>query len=320
MYKVRCRDRELVTYPGAIYAYGGPIFLLVIQILAFGLFLVYLESNRSFGPLTAFLRRLRRRRVHRPASPSSGEDGLRPAAARAGDKDKEAAAVVGGSRDLLRLSHVSKTFGGVTAVDDVSLALGEGEILALLGPNGAGKTTVANMVVGGLTPDGGQVLVGGVDVHRRTREAQRALGVCPQFDALDLLTAREHLEFYGRVRGVPDVAGNVARVMARLGLTPHAAKLPAQLSGGNKRKLSLGIALMGNPGVLVLDEPSSAMDAAAKRAMWKMLAAVAPGRSVLLTVSSSPSPPSSTFLPFLSFLFRFPQGDGGSPLSKGEVW
>ena len=286
VYKVRCRDRELVTYPGSIFAYGGPIFLLLIQVLGFGLLLVWLESNRSFDALSAFARRRRARGLLRASSPSSGEEGSEPATAKEAPRVETAAVAASAEKhDLLRIDHVSKAFGRNTAVDDVSLALREGEILALLGPNGAGKTTVANMVVGELAPDAGAILVRGVDVHRHTRTAQRALGVCPQFDALDLLTARQHLELYGRVRGVPDVAGNAALVMRRLGLAPHADKLASRLSGGNKRKLSLGIALMGNPDVLILDEPSSAMDAAAKRAMWKMLAAVAPGRSVLLTVS-----------------------------------
>lgn len=93
----------------------------------------------------------------------------------------------------------------------------------------------------------------------------------------------EHLEFYARVRGVPDVQHNVTEVIKAVGLTAFSARMAAKLSGGNKRKLSLGIALIGNPTVLLLDEPSSGMDAASKRVMWKTLAAVVPGRSLLLT-------------------------------------
>jgi ATP-binding cassette, subfamily A (ABC1), member 3 len=110
--------------------------------------------------------------------------------------------------------------------------------------------------------------------------------VCPQFDALDLLTVRQQLSFYARCKGVTDVKADVAYVMSRVGITAHADKLARKLSGGNKRKLSLGIALVGNPPVLLLDEPSSAMDAASKRVLWKTLEAVAPGRSVLLTTHS----------------------------------
>jgi ABC-type multidrug transport system ATPase subunit len=103
---------------------------------------------------------------------------------------------------------------------------------------------------------------------------------------MDQMTVTEHLEFYARVRGVQDVDHNVREVIRAIGLTPFADRMAAKLSGGNKRKLSLGIALIGNPTVLLLDEPSSGMDAAAKRLLWATLAAVAPGRSLLLTTHS----------------------------------
>lgn len=121
----------------------------------------------------------------------------------------------------------------------------------------------------------------------RSRAAARAqLGVCPQFDAMDRMTVTEHLQFYARIRGVENPAHNVAAVMQAVGLTAYADRMAEKLSGGNKRKLSLGIALMGNPSVLLLDEPSSGMDAAAKRVMWRTLASVVPGRSLVLTTHS----------------------------------
>lgn len=100
------------------------------------------------------------------------------------------------------------------------------------------------------------------------------------------MTVVEHLQFYARIRGVPDVQHNVKAVIKAVGLEAFSFRMAAKLSGGNKRKLSLGIALIGNPTVLLLDEPSSGMDAAAKRVMWKTLAAVVPGRSLLLTTHS----------------------------------
>lgn len=109
--------------------------------------------------------------------------------------------------------------------------------------------------------------------------------VCPQYDALDLMNTQEHLAFYARVKGIKDVKGNVNHIMNELNLTPHASTLATKLSGGNKRKLNLAIALMGTPPVLVLDEPTSAMDAVAKRYFWKIIQKTTPGRSVLLTVS-----------------------------------
>lgn len=111
--------------------------------------------------------------------------------------------------------------------------------------------------------------------------------VCPQYDALDLMSTQDHLSFYARIKGIRDVRGNVNHVMKRLNLTPHAHTLASKLSGGNKRKLSLAIALMGKPPVLVLDEPTSAMDAVAKRAFWKIIQEITPNRSLLLTVCTT---------------------------------
>jgi ABC-type multidrug transport system ATPase subunit len=100
------------------------------------------------------------------------------------------------------------------------------------------------------------------------------------------MTVLEHLRFYGRIRGVRDVENNVNEVIRAVGLTPYGERMAAKLSGGNRRKLSLAIALMGNPSVLLLDEPSSGMDAASKRVMWRTLASVVPGRSLVLTTHS----------------------------------
>ena len=125
-----------------------------------------------------------------------------------------------------------------------------------------------------------------IPVSKQRAAARAHLGVCPQFDAMDQMTVLEHLRFYARIRGVPDVEHNVKEVIRAVGLTPYGDRMAAKLSGGNKRKLSLGIALMGNPTVLLLDEPSSGMDAASKRVMWRTLASVVPGRCLVLTTHS----------------------------------
>lgn len=103
---------------------------------------------------------------------------------------------------------------------------------------------------------------------------------------MDQMSVLEHLQFYARIRGVPDVEHNVREVLRAVGLESYATRMAAKLSGGNKRKLSLGIALMGNPTVLLLDEPSSGMDVCAKRVMWRTLASIKPGRSLVLTTHS----------------------------------
>lgn len=270
-YIVRCRGTTSIDNPASFYAYGGPICLLVIQIIGFFLLLLWLD-----GTIFSFSR----------PKPVQGDEEKSRAHSGLPDVDAETSRVMASQDDLLRMLHISKKFGSNTAVEDVSLGMREGEILALLGPNGAGKTTCINMIRGDMAPSSGSILLEGVDVQKNKRLAQTHLGVCPQFDALDLLTVREHLMFYARCKGVPDIAGDVAFVMGKVGITAHQHKLAARLSGGQKRKLSLAIALLGNPPVLLLDEPSSAMDAASKRVMWRTLEAVAPGRSVLLTTHS----------------------------------
>ncbi|KAK0717520.1 hypothetical protein B0T26DRAFT_775989 [Lasiosphaeria miniovina] len=288
MYQLACRDDGAAATPGSWWGYGFPITYLIVQAVLFGALLVWLDSDLSFSLL------LPRR------GPSRGGAGGAAAVAAAGrygplsDDDielapggKAGAFTKSSPRDLVRMVHVSKTFGGggVPAVDDLSLGLGRGEILALLGPNGAGKTTVVDMMRGELRPTRGDMFVRDMSVSRHPRAAQQATGVCPQFDALDLLTARQHLAFYARIKGVPaaELDANVNTALARVGLAEHADKQAAALSGGNRRKLSLAIALMGNPAVLVLDEPSSSMDAAAKRAMWSII------RSEMATASGEDS-------------------------------
>ncbi|KAI1775561.1 P-loop containing nucleoside triphosphate hydrolase protein [Hypoxylon cercidicola] len=273
MYIVLCRGQTRITDPGSIYAFGGPILLLILQIIGLFCLLLWLEGG-SFAW------------VSKPKPLPPAADAEKSLISTRPDVDAETARVTASETDLLRVLHVSKRFGSNAAVDDVSLGLQEGEILALLGPNGAGKTTMINMIRGDLTPSSGRIYLEGIDILKNKRLAQKHLGVCPQFDALDLLTVREHLTFYARCKGVEDVKGAVAYVMSRVGITVHANKLASKLSGGNKRKLSLAIALLGDPPVLLLDEPSSAMDAASKRVLWRTLAAVAPGRSVLLTTHS----------------------------------
>lgn len=117
-------------------------------------------------------------------------------------------------------------------------------------------------------------------------EARANLGVCPQFDSADVLTVTETLAFFARIRGVTDIGHNVTTVIAACGLTAFTTQLAQNLSGGTKRKLSLAIALVGNPRVLVLDEPSSALDANAKRTLWKCLQTMARSRAVVLTTHS----------------------------------
>lgn len=184
--------------------------------------------------------------------------------------------------------HQTKAFGSNVAVQDVTFGVQRGEVFALLGPNGAGKSTTISLIRGDIRPSNGkgEIFVEQIPISKRRAAARHSLGVCPQVDACDQMTVLEHLRFYARVRGVEDVEHNVQEGLRAVGLEPFCHRMAAALSGGNKRKLSLAIALMGNPAVLLLDEPSSGMDVCAKRVMWKTLASVVPGRSLVLTTHS----------------------------------
>ncbi|KAK2590442.1 hypothetical protein QQS21_011873 [Conoideocrella luteorostrata] len=266
--QVACKDGRSTTV-GSIYAFGSPILYLVIQIAVLLLIIIWIE-----GDLALFRRK---------KSPS-GRDSEKRIGNMTDDVENETLRVEQTEGDFLRCLHLSKSFGSNKAVHDVTLGLPESDILALIGPNGAGKSTLVNLIQSELSVDRGQVLLRGED--SRTRSAQKHLGVCPQHDALDFMSTREHLAFYARIKGIQDVKGNVNHLMASLNLTPHASTLASKLSGGNKRKLSLAIALMGTPPVLVLDEPTSAMDAVAKRSFWRVIEKIARDRSVLLTTHS----------------------------------
>ncbi|EKD18064.1 uncharacterized protein L3040_007757 [Drepanopeziza brunnea f. sp. 'multigermtubi'] len=273
IFSTTCSGRNLASYPGGILQYGGPILYLVLQAFALFACLMWHDS----GSVMAWYRRLRKSTVKpdREDLPTDEEP--------AEELDR-----VSGSEDGLRVQHLTKSFGPLTAVDNLSFGIKRSEVFALLGPNGAGKSTTISLIRGDIRPskNGGNIFVENVEINQNRAEARSHLGVCPQHDAIDQMTVVEHLRFYARVRGVPDVEHNVREVIRAVGLDAFTSRMAADLSGGNKRKLSLGIALIGNPTVLLLDEPSSGMDAASKRIMWKTLAAIVPGRSLLLTTHS----------------------------------
>ncbi|KAK2811523.1 hypothetical protein FQN50_002146 [Emmonsiellopsis sp. PD_5] len=268
---ILCDDKEIITYPGDIMLYGGPILYLSLQSLfLFGL-LLWWDSGQLLPKLRAQFK-------------SEDAEEILDTDADIGNELTR----VSGSNDGLRVSHLTKTFGKFVAVQDVTFGVARGEVFALLGPNGAGKSTTISLIRGDIQPSrkGGDIFVENVSVSKHRATARSHLGVCPQFDAMDQMTVLEHLRFYARIRGVSNVEHNVREVIRAVGLTFFGNRMADQLSGGNKRKLSLGIALMGNPTVLLLDEPSSGMDAASKRIMWRTLASVVPGRSLVLTTHS----------------------------------
>ncbi|GBG84246.1 hypothetical protein CBR_g38217 [Chara braunii] len=185
-----------------------------------------------------------------------------------------------GSNDVVVISDLSKVFrgdkaGGVkVAVSNLSLGIPPGECFGFLGVNGAGKTTTLSILTGDLRPTHGDAFICGHSVVNGLPGAQRLIGYCPQFDPLlDLMTGREHLLMYARLKGIPEqnVHQLVKEVITAVGLSECADRVAGSYSGGNKRKLSLAIALVGNPMAIFLDEPSSGMDPMARRAMWDII-------------------------------------------------
>ncbi|OIW24386.1 hypothetical protein CONLIGDRAFT_636587 [Coniochaeta ligniaria NRRL 30616] len=286
LFSTTCIDDHIAPNPGGILQYGGPILYLIIQCILLFLLLLWLDS----GDVGSSIQRLFRRNKSNitPQDPEGSDEEISNELVRVTSTATKDGTPSAAATDGLRVVHLTKTFGKNTAVDNVTFGVKHGEVFALLGPNGAGKSTTISMIRGDLKPDrhGGDVFVEDVSVTKHLAAARSNLGVCPQFDAVDQMTVQEHLRFYARVRGIPDVEHNVEAIIRAVGLQAFRTRQAFALSGGNKRKLSLGIALMGNPTVVLLDEPSSGLDAAAKRVMWRTLAAAVPGRSILLTTHS----------------------------------
>lgn len=273
VFSVLCEGNQIASYPGKITLYGGPILYLIGQ--SFFLFGVLLWWDS--GSVWARIRRKQYKTEDAEEADSLDDDIA-----------AEVKRVSAAPDDGLRVQHITKAYGSNVAVQDITFGVKRGEVFALLGPNGAGKSTTISLIRGDILPShsSGDIYVEDIPISKRRADARHHLGVCPQVDACDQMTVLEHLRFYARVRGVDDVEHNVREVIRAVGLGPFQHRMAFALSGGNKRKLSLAIALMGNPSVLLLDEPSSGMDVCAKRVMWKTLASVVPGRSLVLTTHS----------------------------------
>lgn len=164
---------------------------------------------------------------------------------------------------LLEVSHLRKSFGTHVAVDDLSFRVEAGEIFGLLGPNGAGKSTTMMMLAGLRHPDSGTVTIAGHTAAVGDEALQMMLGVVPQELAIyPELTARENLDFFGQIYGVrgADLEQRIERVLGQIGLTSHAGQFVDTFSGGMKRRLNFGVALLHNPKFVILDEPTVGVD------------------------------------------------------------
>jgi len=188
---------------------------------------------------------------------------------------------------MLRVRGLKKSYGGRAIVRGVDLALERGECFALLGPNGAGKTTTLRLLLGLTEPDAGDIDLAGCSVPQHAREARMKVGVVPQMDNLDPdFTVRENLVAYGRYFGMGKdaIEARVPELLDFAGLTGKSDALISELSGGMKRRLTLARALVHDPDILFLDEPTTGLDPQARRLIWQGLRRlINAGKTILLT-------------------------------------
>jgi lipooligosaccharide transport system ATP-binding protein len=188
---------------------------------------------------------------------------------------------------LVRVEHLSKRYGDATVVDDLSFEIGPGECLGVIGPNGAGKTTTIRMCLGLSAPDSGSIHALGLEMPRDALAIKAQLGVVSQMDTLDPdFSCAENLLVYGRYFGMKDaqIRARIPALLEFASLTSKADAKPGELSGGMKRRLSLARALVNDPKLLMLDEPTTGLDPQARHLMWERLQLLlGQGKSILLT-------------------------------------
>ena len=188
---------------------------------------------------------------------------------------------------LFECQHLVKRYADAAVVDDLSFQLQAGECLGVIGPNGAGKTTTLRMCLGLSEPDAGSIQAFGLSMPRDALAIKSRLGVVSQFDTLDPdFTCAENLRVFGTYFGMPRSAieARVPELLEFAALTHKADAKPGQLSGGMKRRLSLARALINDPDILLLDEPTTGLDPQARHLMWERLQQLLQqGKSILLT-------------------------------------
>jgi ABC-2 type transport system ATP-binding protein len=194
-----------------------------------------------------------------------------------------------GTIPAIEMTDLSKTFGTFTAVDHLSLTVQQGEIFGLLGPNGSGKTTTINMVSGLSTPTKGEVKVMGYDVRHNSRRIRQLLGSMPQETALyEELSAWTNMDFHADLFGIPrkEKKERIIRMLELVQLLDRKDSRVSTFSGGMKRRLALARALLHNPQLIYLDEPTLGVDVQSRRAIWDyIIAQREQGKTVLITTN-----------------------------------
>ena len=184
--------------------------------------------------------------------------------------------------------ELTKKFGDFTAVDQVSFTIERGAIFGFLGPNGAGKTTTIRMLLGLLRPTAGEATVLGLDIVKQVNEVKKCIGYMSQrFSLYDDLTVDENLNFYGRTYGLrrKQLRARKRFVLAMAGLEGRGGELARNLSGGWKQRLALGSAIIHEPEMLFLDEPTAGVDPISRRAFWDLLYDLAEGGTTIMVTT-----------------------------------
>jgi ABC-2 type transport system ATP-binding protein len=172
------------------------------------------------------------------------------------------------------IEHLEKQYQDVKAIDDLSLQVGKGELFGLLGPNGAGKTTTLNILCGLLKPTRGEATICGYDVQKQTAQVKDRIGVCIQETAIyPYLTGAENVDLFGNLYAMDKntLKTRQSMLLNKMGLTQDAKRKASKYSGGMKRRLSLILALIHDPEVAFLDEPTVAMDPQSRHAVWEFI-------------------------------------------------
>jgi ABC-2 type transport system ATP-binding protein len=185
------------------------------------------------------------------------------------------------------IEGLTKDYGDVRAVDDLTLSIPEAEVFGLLGPNGSGKTTTINCLTGLLKPTKGSIRVGGFDTQTEGPKARDILGVSPQETAVySYLTGKENVRLFGELYSVPKklLDARVDYVMEKVGLMEESGRRVGKYSGGMKRRVSIAMALVRDPRIVLLDEPTVGMDPQSRRAVWDFIIELKDrGKTVVIT-------------------------------------
>ena len=190
---------------------------------------------------------------------------------------------------MIWVTNLVKKFGHLCAVDGLHLEIGAGEIYGLVGPDGAGKTTTMRLLCGALGPDQGDIIVAGYDVVRQTELARTQIGYLPQrFSLYEELTVLENLRFFAEVRGLKteEWKPRCIEILQFVGLADFVNRWAGKLSGGMKQKLGLAVALVHQPNVLLLDEPTTGVDPVTRQDFWQLIIRLAESEDVVVLVTT----------------------------------